>query len=272
MRRLINFGRGCQGLIEGTQLHRWSPRKLKNLQSQGSNYASASRIPEARSLSSISTPYEEVEPRLINDSNREDAGNNLKRKASVQPLDSAGKRSKIASAAAEKEDNLYGDVHSRSPEISQLSGKSFQNLQHPDKCTSDVEEIDSFTVVMSDPPKTSNQESGTRKAVPTKLRQSPRRKKHQDQSSRPQPSLEPPTANFSPYVVFHRCKLHALNCGPEYPLFREAQIIRQRNAAEKTLSWFPRKRSLICVRSMRLRSYGSLQRIKYLPRAHQRRR
>ena len=236
MRRLINFGRGCQGSIEGMQLHRWNRRKLKNLHSQGSNHASTSRIPEARSLSSISTPHEEVGPRLINDSDREDTGNNLKRKASVQPMESAGKRPKIASAAVEKEDNLYGEVPSRSPEISQLSGKSVQNLQLPDNCTSDVEEIDSFTVVMSDPPKASNPESGTRQADATKLRQNPRRKKHQDESSKPQPSPEPPTANFSPYVVFHRCKLHTLNCGPEYPLFQESQIIRQRNAAEKMLS------------------------------------
>lgn len=140
----------------------------------------------------------------------------------MQPPQSAGKRPKIASSAAEKGDNSYGDVHSRSPETSQLSGKFVQNVQPPDKCTSDVEEIDSFTVVMSDPPKASNQESGTRGAVSTKLRQSSRRKKNQDQSSRPQPSPELPTANFSPYVVFHCCKVHALNCGPEYPLFREA--------------------------------------------------
>lgn len=208
------------------QLHRGTRRKFKNFRSQDSNYPSTSRIPEARrSLSSISTPgHEEVGSRLINaNHDYEDAGNKLKRKASVQPLESAGKRPKVASAAVEREDNLCGDVSSRSPEINQLSGKSVQNLRPPDKCTSDVEEIDSFTVVMSDPPKASTPESGVRKSVPTKLRQSPRKKKHlQDQSSRPQPSPEPPTATFSPYVLFHRSKLHALNYGLEYLLFREA--------------------------------------------------
>ena len=204
------------------QLHRGTRYELEILQSQGFNYASTSRIPEAiRSISSISTPHEEVGSRLINADEREDVGNNLKRKASVQPLESAGKRPKIASSFVEEEDNSRRCVPSRSPE---LSGRPSQNLQPADKCTSDVEEIDSFTVLMSNPPKASTPESGKRKSVPANLRRSPRRSKHlQDHSSKPQPSPEPPTANFSPYVVLCGSKAaNILNSVAEYRLFREA--------------------------------------------------
>jgi len=199
--------------------HRGTRRTPKISQSQGFNYASTSRIPEARSLSSILTLHEEVGSLSINDNDREDAGNILiERKA----LESPGKRPNIASASVEKEGSLCGGL---SPEINQLSGRSFQNLQPPDKpsTSSNAEEIDYFTVLTSDPPKASTPESDKWKSIPTNLSQSPRRNKHlQNHGSKPQPSPESPTANVSPYVVFHHSKPHVLNCVSEYRLFREA--------------------------------------------------
>jgi len=198
--------------------HRGTRCTPKISRRQGFNYAS--RIPEARSLSSISTLHEEVGSLSINDNDHEDAGNNLKRKASLQPLESPGKRPNIASASVKKEDILCGDVP---PEINQLPGRSLQNLQPPDKPTSDMEEMDSFTVLTSDPPNASTTEFGKSKSIPTTLSQSPRGNKYlQDHGSMPQPSPEPPTADFSPYVVFHRYKLHVLNLGPGSRLFRGA--------------------------------------------------
>jgi hypothetical protein len=145
----------------------------------------------------------------------------LKRKAPAQPLEPVGKRLKVVGATVDKDDDLRGDVPSRSPGIHQLSEEIFQNLQRPDKCASDVEEIDSFTVTMSDAPKTSNPEFGKRKYVPTELRQSPRKRKHlPGLSNSPQPNPASSAADLSPCVVFHLSKLRALNYEVAYLLFR----------------------------------------------------